>query len=224
MTMRGALLDNDGTLVLSNDAHATAWQEALAEHGYAVSYDTLRGLLGMGGDKVLPEVAPGLTDKEGVGKAITARRQQIFLERYAADLQPAPGARALVERLLAEGLRVVIASSAQPDELAVLLKRALVDDLLPERTTAQDAAESKPAPDIVAVALERIGLPADAVLMVGDTPYDIEAAAQVGVGVIALRCGGFSDDRLAGARAIYDDPADLLAHYDTSPLGKRHNA
>lgn len=175
----------------------------------------------MGGDKVLPEVAPGLTDTEGVGKAITQRRKEIFLERFAADLQPVPGARAFVERLQAKGLRVVIASSAQPDELEVLLKRARVGDLLPERTTAQDAAASKPAPDIVAVALERIGLPADAVLMAGGTPYDIEAAGKVGVGVIAFRCGGFSDDRLAGARAIYDDPADLLAHYETSPLGQR---
>ena len=221
MAIRGMLLDNDGTLVLSNDAHAMAWREALAEHGYDVSYDKLRGLLGMGGDKVLPEVAPGLTDTEGIGQTITARRKEIFLERYAADLPPAPGARALVERLQAEGLKVVIASSAQPDELEALLTRARVDDLLPERITAQDAAASKPAPDIVAVALERIGLPAEAVLMVGDTPYDIEAAGKVGVGVIAVRCGGFSDDRLAGARAIYDDPADLLAQYETSPLSQR---
>jgi HAD superfamily hydrolase (TIGR01509 family) len=212
------LLDSDGTLVLSNDAHARAWQQALAEHGYDVSYDTLRSLLGMGGDKVLPEIALGLTDTKGVGKTITQRRKEIFLERYAADLQPAPGARALVERLQAEGLTTIIASSAQPDELEVLLQRAQVDDLLPERTSAQDAAQSKPAPDIVAVALERLGLPADAVLMVGDTPYDIAAAGKVGVGVIAFRCGGFSDDRLAGARAIYDDPADLLAQYETSPL------
>jgi HAD superfamily hydrolase (TIGR01509 family) len=218
MAIRGMLLDNDGTLVLSNDGHARAWHQALAEHGYDVSYDKLRSLLGMGGDKVLPEIAPGLTDTEGVGKMITQRRKAIFLERYAADLQPAPGARALVERLQAEGLTTIIASSAQPDELEVLLQRAQVDDLLPERTSAQDAAQSKPAPDIVAVALERLGLPADAVLMVGDTPYDIAAAGKVGVGVIAFRCGGFSDDRLAGARAIYDDPADLLAHYETSPL------
>ncbi len=218
--MRGVLLDNDGTLVLSNDAHAKAWQEALAEHGYNVSYDKLRGMLGMGGDKVLPQVAPGLTDKEGVGKAITARRKEIFLERYAADLQPTPGARALVEHMQAMGLSTVVASSAQSDELEVLLKRARVDDLLPKRTTMEDAKESKPSPDIVAAALERIKLPASEVLMLGDTPYDVEAAGKAGVGVIALRCGGFSDDQLAGALVIYDDPADLLAYYDTSPLAK----
>lgn len=221
MAILGVVLDNDGTLVLSNDGHARAWRQALAEHGYDVAYDTLRSLLGMGGDTLLPQVAPGLTATEGVGKTITQRRKEIFLQTYAADLQPAPGARALVERLQAEGLRTVIASSAQPDELEVLLQRAQVDDLLPERTSAQDAAQSKPAPDIVAVALERLGLPAEAVLMVGDTPYDIEAAGKVGVGVIAFRCGGFSDDRLAGARAIYDDPADLVAQYESSPLSQR---
>ncbi len=108
----------------------------------------------MGGDKVIPEVAPGLTDKEGVGEAIAKRRKEIFLEKCAADLQPAPGARELVEHMQARGLRLMIASSAQPNELEVLLKRARVDDLLPERTTAQDAKESKPAPGIVAVALD----------------------------------------------------------------------
>jgi len=218
MAIRGLLLDNDGTLVLSNDAHAEAWQQALAEHGYDVSYDVLRGMLGMGGDKVLPKVVPGLTDKEGVGKEITARRKEIFLERYVTDLQPTPGARALVEHMQARGLKTVVASSAQPDELEILLQRAHVDDLLPERTTMEDAAESKPSPDIVAAALERIGLPAGEVLMLGDTPYDVEAARKVGVGVVALRCGGFDDGQLAGALAIYDDPANLLAHYKTSPL------
>lgn len=219
MAIRGVLLDNDGTLVLSNDAHARAWGQALAEHGHEVPYEKLRDLLGMGGDKVLPEVAPGLTDKEGVGKEIVARRKEIFLQTYASTLKPTPGARALVEHMQAQGLQLVVASSAQPEELEVLLGQARVDDLLPQRTTMKDAAESKPAPDIVAVALKRIGLAADAVLMIGDTPYDIEAAGKVGVGVIALRCGGFSDDRFAGAVAIYDDPADLLARYETSPLG-----
>lgn len=122
MTIRGMLLDNDGTLVLSNDAHARAWREALAEQGYEVAYDKLRGLLGMGGDKALPEVAPSLTDKERVGRTITQRHKEIFLQRYATNLQPTPGARALIAYMQAMGLRVAIASSAQPDELAVLLK------------------------------------------------------------------------------------------------------
>ena len=113
---------------------------------------------------------------------------------------------------------IVVASSASAQELEMLLTVARVDDLLRERTTMDDAGESKPAPDIVAVALQKIGLGADEVVMIGDSPYDIASAEKIGVGTIALRCGGFSDDDLTGALALYDDPADLLARYDASPL------
>lgn len=222
MAIRGVLLDNDGTLVLSNDAHAQAWVDAFEEQGYAVPYETVRPLLGMGGDKLLPTVVPGLSSQEGVGKSIADRRMAIFLDRYAPGLQPAPAARELVQHMAAAGLRLIVASSAKPAELDVLLAHAQVADLLPERTTAADAEESKPAPDIVAVALKRSGLPADQTLLLGDSPYDIEAASKIGVGVIALRCGGFSDGDLKGALAIYDNPADLLARFDASPLGSPH--
>jgi len=104
--------------------------------------------------------------------------------------------------------------------LELLLKVAHVDDLLPERTTKDDVGQSKPAPDIVAVALKKIALQAGDVLMIGDTPYDIESAEQIGVRTIAVRCGGFNDADLKGALAIYNDPADLLAHYDESPLAR----
>ena len=218
MAIHGALLDNDGTLTLSNDAHAHAWVDAFVEQGYDVRFETVRPLLGMGGDKLEPEVVPGLSSDDGVGKTIADRRLAIFLERYAPHLQPAPGARELVQHMKEDGLRLIVASSAKPDELDVLLTKARVDDLLPARTTSADAGETKPAPDIVAVALKKIGLQADQVLMLGDSPYDIAAAGKIGVGVIALRCGGFTDEQLKGAVAIYDDPADLLARYDASPL------
>jgi phosphoglycolate phosphatase-like HAD superfamily hydrolase len=129
-----------------------------------------------------------------------------------------PQARSLVERMHADGHKLVVASSAQAAEIEPLLQRAQVADLLTERISATDAQRSKPAPDTVYAALERLGLPADAVVMIGDTPYDIAAASQAGVATIALRCGGWDDVALAGALAIYDDPADLLANYDTSPL------
>jgi HAD superfamily hydrolase (TIGR01509 family) len=178
----------------------------------------VRPLIGMGGDKLVPEVAPGLRDDEGDGKAIAERRGDIFKERYAATLQPAPGGRALVQQLRANNLQLIIGSSAKRDELDLLLRAAQVDDLIEQATTSSDAKESKPAPDIVGVALERLGLSAEQVLMIGDTPFDIESAGQCGVGTITLRCGGFRDDQLRDALAIYDDPADLLAHYPSSPL------
>lgn len=215
----GVILDVDGTLLLSNDAHAHAWVEAFAAFGYAIPFEQVRPLIGMGGDKLVPALVPDLSSTDGVGKQIADRRKAIFLTRYAPTLQPAPGARALVERLRGDGLHLIIASSAKRDELETLLTAAQVDDLVKERVTSSDAKESKPAPDVVGVALDTIGLPPGQVVMLGDTPYDIESAGKVGVRTLAVRCGGADDARLAGATAIFDDPADLLAHYDTSLLG-----
>lgn len=115
----------------------------------------------------------------------------------------------------------MIASSATTEELDVLLKAAQVDDLLDQATTPSDADASKPAPDIVEAALKKVGLPADQVVMLGDTPYDIQSAQGADVSVIAFRCGGFPEEQLQGAIAIYDHPADLLTHYDESPLGRQ---
>jgi len=218
MAIRGILLDVDGTLVLSNDVQAQAWVEAFKAFGYDAPFEKVRPMIGMGGDKVVPELAPGLSGEDGEGKRIADKRKELMMTKFGPTLAPAAGARALVQRAQQEGLTLVVASSATAEDLETLLKVARVDDLLRERTTMDDAGQSKPAPDIVAVALEKSGLPAGEVVMIGDSPYDIESAEQVGVGAIALRCGAFSDDDLKGAWAIYDDPADLLAHYDTSPL------
>jgi len=218
MAIRGALLDVDGTLVLSNDGHAQAWVEAFKAYGYDVPFEKVRPMVGMGGDKVIPQLERGLDAEEGVGKKIADKRKELVLNKFVPDFQPANGSRALSQRMQQEGLKLIVASSASSQELELLLKVARVDDLLPERTTKDDAGESKPAPDIVSVALKKIGLPANEAVMIGDAPYDIESAEKVGVGTIAMRCGGFSDEDLKGALAIYDDPEDLLAHYDESPL------
>ena len=105
-----------------------------------------------------------------------------------------------------------------------MLKIAGAEDLIEEETSASDAKNSKPDPDIVQVALKKIGLHPDQTVMLGDTPYDIEAAEKAGVRTIALRCGGWPDNELKGALAIYNDPADLLAHYDASPLANKFQA
>lgn len=218
MQVQGVMLDVDGTLVLSNDAHARAWVEAYQAFGYQVAFADVRRLIGMGGDKLMPALTPDLKADEGAGKQIAERRKEIFLSQLAPGLQPAPGARALVEEMRRRGLRLLIVSSALPDELESLLRAAKVDDLLPDATTKGDVAQSKPAPDPVATGLARLGLPPDACVMLGDTPYDIESAAKAGARTIAVRCGGWDDPDLRGAVAVYDDPADLLAHYDQSPL------
>lgn len=216
--IRGVILDVDGTLVLSNDAHAEAWMEAMADFGYYVPYEKIRPLIGMGGDKVLPETV-GLQKDSEDGVKISAKRKEIFQKKYLSILQAAPGARELLEYMHVHGLKLAVASSAEKDELKALLRVAGVSGLVEEEISSSDAGRSKPDPDVIQVALQRFDLPANQVLTLGDTPWDIEAASKVGVGTIALRCGGWSDRELKGALAIYNDPDDLLNHYDTSPLG-----
>ncbi|MBW4637739.1 MAG: HAD family hydrolase [Gloeocapsa sp. UFS-A4-WI-NPMV-4B04] len=218
--VQGVILDVDGTLVLSNDAHAQAWVDAYAAYGYEVSFDKVRPLIGMGGDQLMPQVTPELNKEEGDGKAISERRKELMINRYGPTVSPTKGARQLIQRMKDEGLKLIIASSATSQELEVLLKSAIVDDLIDQVTSSSDAEASKPAPDIVEAALKKLEMQPSEVLMLGDTPYDIQSANAAGVGVIAVRCGGFNDPDLAGAKAIYDDPADLLAHYADSLLGK----
>ena len=222
MAIQGVLLDIDGTLVLSNDAHAQAWVEAFAEYGYEIKFEDVRPLIGMGGDQLIPQILPELSGKEGVGKKAADRRKELIIEKFSPTLAPAPGSRELVQRLKQEGFKLVVASSASSEELSSLLKAAEVEDLLREepKTTSSDAEATKPEPDLVQVALSKGQLQPEQAIMLGDTPYDIQAASKAGVGVIAFRCGDFDDSQLADALAIYDDPADLLKHYDLSPLAK----
>lgn len=220
MNLRAVLLDVDGTLLDSNDAHARSWVETLKAFGHDVSFERIRGLIGMGGD-LLMATAVGIDDESPEGQAISKRRRELFKSKYMPHLEPFEGTRALVERLKTAGFDLVVATSAQSEEVGGLLERAQVKDLLPERTTASDAEHSKPAPDIVEAALEKSGALATETVMIGDTPYDLEAARKAGVPLIAFRSGGWDDTAFEGAIAVYDGPADLLAHWDASPLARR---
>ncbi len=217
------LLDIDGTLIDSNDAHARAWVAALSLHGYEVPFAKVRPLIGMGGDKILPELT-GLDPESGEAERIAESRSEIFLHEELPTLQATPGARALLQRMRADGLELVVATSAKTDEVTSLLQQAGVADLIETGSSADDADRSKPDPDIVQAALRKARRPASHSAMLGDTPYDMAAAARARVPAVALRCGGWTDNGLRGALAIYDHPADLLAHYDDSPFatGARH--
>jgi HAD superfamily hydrolase (TIGR01509 family) len=214
---RAVLLDIDGTLVDSNEAHVDAWVQALRENGYDIAADRIRGLIGMGGDNLLP-AAVDLDKQSSRGEKIAARHGELFREQLP-DIRPFPGVRQLLLRMKEEGLALAVASSAEPEEVKALLEVAGVADLIDREASAGDAESSKPDPDIVNAALARLDLrPREAVLL-GDTPYDIAAARRAGVGTIAVRSGGFPDEELDGALALYDDAADLLARYGSSPLG-----
>jgi HAD superfamily hydrolase (TIGR01549 family) len=216
-SIRAVIFDVDGTLVDSNDAHARAWVDALAEFGRSVPFDRVRPLIGMGGDKVLPIIA-GVSSEDDMGKQIADRREQIFAERYLPQIQPFPGARELLVRLRQESFRLAVASSSKEDMLRRLLAIVGAEDLLEAKTSSDDAESSKPDPDIVDAALRRLGEPRDRTVMVGDTPYDVAAAGRARIASIAFRCGGWPDRELQGAAAIYDGPADLLAQFETSVL------
>lgn len=220
MAIVGVMLDVGGTLVASNDARARAWVDALTEAGRGVPFERVRPLIGIGGERLLPAIAPGLSSRSDEGRRIVRRVGAIFLERYAAGLRPTPGARELVERMRDEGLRLIVASDAEPAEVEAQLRAAGVDDLLAERFTAADLARSTPLLDLAELARCQVGLLPTTCVMLADTPHDIEAAARAGMRTIALRCGGYGDRDLTGALRVYDDPADLLAHYDTSPLAR----
>jgi HAD superfamily hydrolase (TIGR01509 family) len=219
--VRGVIFDVDGTLVDSNDAHAHAWIEAMEERGDKVSFDKVRPLIGMGGDKVLPEVL-NISKDSDKGKAISQRRKEIFKQRYLSQVKAFPKALDLLQRMHQQGLKLVIATSAEPDELNSMLQiiGPHASELFEHETSSKDAKQSKPDPEVMQVALKRIALDPAEVVMFGDTGYDIEASSKVGIGTIAFRSGGWSDKDLRGAIEIYDGPADLLEHYDQSALVK----
>jgi HAD superfamily hydrolase (TIGR01509 family) len=206
------LFDVDGTLIDSNGAHARAWTEALREHGVDAEVDQIRRLIGVGSDKLLPAVAH-VSEDSALGQAIALRKKELFATMLPG-LQPTPGARPLLEYLREQQVNLVVATSADDGELSALLQRAGVDDLIPERTSKDDAPESKPDPDIVQAALARSHARPELSVLIGDTPYDIEAAKRAGINAIALRCGGYwSDSALRDALEIFDNPGALLAHW-----------
>jgi HAD superfamily hydrolase (TIGR01509 family) len=219
--LSAALLDVDGTLIDTNDAHAGSYREALAEAGYDIPYFEVRWRIGMGGDRLVPELT-GLNEKDPAQKqtadAIRSRHKELFLRSYLPSCKTFPRVRELLSRLKSEGLKLIVATSAASDEVGAILKHAGVDDLVDEISSGSDARSSKPAPDIVEAALKRGHVSPHDAVMIGDTPYDIAAAHRAGLRVIALTCGGWKVPDLEQADEIYRDPADLLAHLDKSLL------
>ena len=219
MTFKAVLFDIDGTLVDSNDFHVNAWDEAFRGVGKTFDAQTIHDQIGKGTDMLVPTLMPGTSkdEQERLGEA----HGNAFKSRYLDQVKPFPAAHDLLVRVHAAGKKVILASSASKSELDHYLELLDVRDIVAESTSADDVENTKPAPDIFATALKKVApFAADEVIVVGDTPYDIEAAAKCGIAAIGLRSGRFSDQSLrdAGAVALYDDVASLLAEYDTSPL------
>jgi HAD superfamily hydrolase (TIGR01509 family) len=219
MPKQAILFDIDGTLVDSNDAHIDAWLEAFRSAGLDFTREQIHEQIGKGGDNLLPSLAPDLAKEEQV--RIDKLHGDLFKGRYLPDLKPFPGAVEILRRAAATGQKVVLASSASREELDHHADILQAKSLVTATTSKDDVEHSKPAPDIFAKALEKSGCvePADAIV-VGDTPYDISAARQLGMPAIGVRSGGFSDEQLKDAVAIYDDVAALLEDYANSPISR----
>ena len=222
--IRAVILDVDGTLLHSNEAHARSFVDAARELGLdPPDVEEVRRLIGMGSDKLIPR-AFGIEKEDKRGRELDERKGSIFRERYLDGLRPTPGTRELLERLRDDGLTLVVATSASKEDVDGLLERAGVRDLIEEATSGDEVDASKPEPDVVHAALREAKVDATEAVMIGDTPYDVEASGRAGVPIIALRTGGWDDEALRGAVAVFSDPADLLAHYEETPLGGRHHA
>lgn len=214
------IFDIDGTLIDSVDLHAAAWQRAFRDFGFDLPYNDIRTQIGKGGDRLIPSMLRK-HDADRIGEKLDAYRGDLFKRDYLPRVQPFDGVRELFERIRRDGKRIVLASSAKGDELEAYKRIANITDLIEHETSSDDADSSKPAPDIFEAALDKLGdVSASEAIVVGDTPYDIQAARKIGLRAIGVLCGGFPEDDLreAGCLAIFRDPADLLSQYEGSPL------
>ena len=210
------LLDVDGTLIDSNDAHARAWCDAFAACDREVPYSRIRMLIGMGGDALVEHLTGLPRDSRDTKKLQHAHAEHF--KREVPKLAPIVGARQLVLHLLREGYRFAVATSSGADQLSLLLEAAGVADLCELRTTADDVDAAKPEPDVIRAAIHELGVDCSRAVLIGDTPYDIEAATRAGVETIGFTSGGFSKESLGGAIAVFEGPADLVASWARSPL------
>ena len=216
--VENVLLDIDGTLLDSNEPHAQAWVEALARHEIAVPLSRMRLLIGMGGDKILRKLAPGM-DPDKM-KKIAAERDELFLEKHLQDVRLFPGVRELALALHTAGLRIILATSNKDKVLESFQEMLGIDDYVYGVTTASDATESKPSPDILLAGIRKFALDRNRTAMVGDTPYDIEAARKVPCPSIAVLAGGFPAQMLSLADELYLDIQELTRCLHDSLLTK----
>jgi len=219
---KAVLFDVDGTLVDTVDLHAQAWVEALQHFGIQADFTDIRLQIGKGGDQLLPGLMPPDMLEE-LGEEIQDFRSDLFKRKYMSQVQAFPGVRELFKRIKASDLRIVLASSGHADEVETHKATTNIVDLIDDATTSEDAERSKPFPDIFEAAFGKLRLSerSDA-MVIGDTPYDAEAARAAGLASIGVLCGGFTEQALrqAGCIAVYRDPQHLLESYDDSPLAK----
>jgi HAD superfamily hydrolase (TIGR01509 family) len=213
-----AILDVDGTLVDTNYQHTIAWQRAFHQHEIVLPAWRIHRHIGMGGDKLVAALAGEDTDAK-CGDDIRAAEKVLYME-LIDEVEPMPGARRLIDTLKERGSRVVLASSAKANEIEHYIDLLDVRDVVDAWTSSADVDATKPDPDLVQSAIDKIGCPPQDAVMAGDTTWDCIAAAKVGVPTVGLLSGGFSEQELrdAGAVAVYPTPADLVDRLTETPF------
>lgn len=205
----------------SVDLHAMAWREALLKFRHGVSFEQARSQIGKGGDKLIP-VFLSEREQRDHGKELEEWRGKRFTSEYLPLVRPFSAVPDLLRRVREAGLHVAVASSAKKAELDVYLHLAGITDLVEVSTSAEDAEQSKPAPDVFEIVLKKLRIEGPDAVAIGDTPYDAEAAGKAKVATIGVLCGGFSESSLrkAGCIEVYPGPAALLALFATSLLAR----
>ena len=213
-----AIVDVDGTLVDTNYHHALAWYRAFRHHGLTIPLWKIHRHIGMGGDQIVPALA-GEDFAEEHGEDVRETEKGCYRE-LIDEVEPLPGARALLERLKEEGHTIVLASSAKEEELDDYLDLLEARDIADSWTMSADVEATKPEPDLVKAALEKGDAAAGDAIMVGDSTYDCEAAERAGVRSIAVLSGGFAAEELreSGAMAVFDSAEELLERIDETPF------
>jgi len=222
LNARAALFDVDGTLLDSNELHVKAWRRAFADFDIHISTQQLRGQMGNGGDRVVKALCSP-DQAESLGKELIQRHVDIFTRDYLHRVRPFPCVRDLFQRLRDDGVRIVLASSAQQWERDRHIEILGIGHLLDGATTGDEIDHTKPRPDIFHLALR--GLPDVSprqAVVVGDSPYDAQAGRRAGMQVVGVLSGGFEKRVLwdAGARMVFRDLEDLLESYDASPFAQ----
>ena len=216
------LTDIDGTLVDSNALHAEAWRRTFEHFGIQIGMDEAWRQIGKGGDQVIPIFIPE-ADRERLEAPVKEFRKQIFHRDYMARIVAFGKSRELLEKVKSQGMKIVIASSSDKEDLATYGEIVNMADLIDEAASSADAESSKPEGDIFAAALQRVGMKPEQAIALGDTPWDAQAAGKLAVRTIGLTCGGWKRDDLldAGCVEVWQDPADLLLNFERSILSRR---
>ena len=220
MNYQAAIFDIDGTLLDSVDLHAEAWRQVFLQYDKDIPFQDIRQQIGKGGDQLLP-VFFSEEELEKYGDAMEKERGKLFKKEFMPQVKPFADVRSLFERMKRDGIKLALASSAKKDEVKHYAELLNIEDLIQAGTSTDDAEKSKPHPDIFEAAMKKLGgVSTSMTLVIGDTPYDAEAAAKISIKSVGMLCGGFpeADLRKSGCIAIYQDPADLLRNYEASPL------